>query len=80
MIFDKKKYRNSGYMQDPRGGKVASMHFKLLFFFGVRIFQHFLGEVVFIFSVWSSSFFVGGLKKIFVNFFSLRNTMEWREN
>ena len=28
-----KKYRNSGYMQDPRGGKVASMHFKLLFFF-----------------------------------------------
>ena len=36
-------------MQDPRGGKVASMHFKLLFFFGVRIFQHFLGEVVFIF-------------------------------
>ena len=36
-------------MQDPRGGKVASMHFKVLFFFGVKVISLF-----FIFWVWSS--------------------------
>ena len=53
----KKKYRHSGNMQDPRGGKVASLQFRALFFFGFRLFlPFFLGEVVFIFAVWSSLF------------------------
>ena len=41
-------------MKDPRGGKVASMHFKL--FFVVRLFI-FLGVVVLIFGIRLSSFF-----------------------